>query len=663
MAGRYQTQLALRRGPLTRALGPSVVGEVVVTGSDPYLEEGSDLTMLFRVKDRGLFDAGLAATQVELEKDHGSLVHETRDHAGVSVRVSRSADGAVRQQRATLGDVELVSNSPHALDAVLDAAQGKRARLADETDFKFMLARDARQRADVLAFLGDRFVAEVVGPRQKVLELRREDAQGELMELGAAALLYGFIQGKSPTKVDDLMAAGLLVPEDLKHTSGEPISWQVGSTPSSAWGTPAAMTPLIDLPAPDRVSPGEKTAYENFARGYERDWSYYIDPVALRVAFDGSGAARTMNVDMRELPLIDQTQYRDVLDFVGTARFAARSIDGGMRIVGGIAHDSDLRKDVTRMFRDISRDKLKLDWIGDWAEIGVADRTGIARVMLQLIGDKIAQKPVEGGDSEGDLMLLATLPLYAEIAVKSPAEAAIALAGARVLADSTIPGMFDWGEVGRYRDVPMVRVALKGDMAKELSEKSTEVDVFYAMVSGAIVITMQDWLLRRLIDERLDGRGPSSAAAGQADSTQLSFDLASGPGKGLWTSLAWELEQEMLDSGERSSRAQAEGLLRGAPEIAGDPVAMRVLALAYFGAAPVTADGQPYTLGRDGVHDPARGSAFAPTWPDVPVAGSPVERVLRALSSVRTQVAFDDEGKDGDVRMRSLHAVATLQLR
>src|SRR5271169_3227631 len=189
MAARYQTQLALRRGPLTRALGPSVVGEVAVVGSDPYVEEGSDVTVLFRVKDRGLFDAGLAATQADLEKDHGSLVHETRDHAGVTVRVSRSADGVVGQQRATLGDVELVSNSPHAIDAVLDAAQGKRARLADETDFKFMLARDARERADVLAFLGDRFVGEVVGPRQKVLESRRQDAQGELMELGAAALL------------------------------------------------------------------------------------------------------------------------------------------------------------------------------------------------------------------------------------------------------------------------------------------------------------------------------------------------------------------------------------------------------------------------------------------------------------------------------------------
>ena len=524
-------------------------------------------------------------------------------------------------------------------------------------------ARQEKERADVLAFLGDRFVGEVVGPRQKVLELRRQDAQGELTELGAAALLYGFIQGKSPTKVDDLLAAGLLSPEDLKHTSGQPIAWQVGSAPRSAWGTPAAMTPLIDLPTPDRISPGEKTAYENFARGYQRDWSYYIDPVAVRVAYDGSGAARTMTVDMRELPLIDQTQYRDVLDFVGTARFSAHAIDGGMRIVGGIAHDSDVRKDMTRMFRALSSDKLKLDWIGDWAAIGVADRTVIAKVMLQLIGDKIAQKPVEGGDSEGDLTLLATLPLYAEISVKSPAQAAIALAGARVLADSTIPGMFDWGEVGRYRDVPMVRVALKGDVARGLSDKSTEIDVFYAMANGALIITMQDWLLRRLIDERLDGRGPSSVSTGQADSTQLSFELASGPGKGLWTSLAWELEQEMLDSGERASRAQAEGLLRGTPEIAGDPVAMRALALAYFGAAPVTADGQPYTLARDGVHDVARGSAFAPAWPDVPVAGSPVERVLRALSSVRTQVAFDDEGKDGDAHMRSLHAVATIQLR
>jgi hypothetical protein len=186
--------------------------------------------------------------------------------------------------------------------------------------------------------------------------------------------------------------------------------------------------------------------------------------------------------------------------------------------------------------------------------------------------------------------------------------------------------------------------------------------VFYAVANGALVVTTDEGVLRGLIDERLDGGGPSASTAKEVSSTQLSFDLASGPGKGLWTALAWVMEREMLDDAEHHSSAEAEALLRGAPEIAGDPVAMRKLALAYLGEVPVTADGAPFSYAVDGVHDPARGSDYAPVWPDLPVVASPVDKLLRGLSRLHTQVAFDDEGKDGDQSMRSLHATAVFAL-
>jgi hypothetical protein len=46
----------------------------------------------------------------------------------------------------------------------------------------------------------------------------------------------------------------------------------------------------------------------------------------------------------------------------------------------------------------------------------------------------------------------------------------------------------------------------------------------------------------------------------------------------------------------------------------------------------------------------------------VPVPGSPVDRVMRALAALRTRVSFDDEGRDGDQAMRSLHAAATFDV-
>ena len=663
VAARYEAQLGLRRGPLTRALGPSVIGEVAVVGSDPYVKEGSDITVMLRAKDRTLLSASLAGTLADLEKTHGTLTHETREHGGVTVSVSRSADGAVRQQRASAGDVELVSNSAQALDAVLDTVQGHRPRLADEPDFQFMLARDASVRADVLAYMGDRFVAEVVGPKQKVLEARREIALGELMGPGFAALLYGVEQGKSPGKVDDLFASGLLGKDEMTHASGAPIAWQPGVAATSPWGTPAAMTPLIDLPAPAMVTPSEKASYERFARAYQSRWSAYIDPVALRVAFDDAG--KTVTADLRQLPLIDATDYNDVADFVGASRFTARPIDRGARVVVGIGKDARMRRELTQDVRGFAHD-FKFDWVGDWFAVGVADRGALAQLLVAT-EDQLLQVPDPESHHHGDpdVAMIAKQPLYAEIAVRSQVQAALAITALRVLADQTIPGMFDWGEVGKHRDVPIVQIELKNKLTRMLGAEGPPVDLYYAVTDGALIVTLQRWIIERLIDEQLDGTGPAVAQGTPGpDATQMAVEIGSGPGKGLWSCLQWLLEEKVVQAGADRSRAAAEALFHGAPDVAGDAVAVRALGLAYLGASPVTPDGGAYAFTREGARDPARGTPYAPLWPAQPVAGSPVARVMDALTRVRTQEAFDDEGKDDQGKtMRSLHARATFGLR
>jgi hypothetical protein len=209
----------------------------------------------------------------------------------------------------------------------------------------------------------------------------------------------------------------------------------------------------------------------------------------------------------------------------------------------------------------------------------------------------------------------------------------------------------------------MVRIVLKGDLAHGLLGDVRDVTIFYAVTEGALIVTLQQWVLERLIDEQLDGTGPRAKPASDPESTQLSVELASQPGKGLSTVLAWLLEGKMNASGN-ASRAAAEVLFHGAPELAGDLAAVRALALAYFGAVPVTPDGAAYVFTREGARDPARGTECAPIWPEVPVPGSPVAKVIQSLSGVRTQVAFDDEGKDDAGKsMRSLLARATFALR
>src|SRR4029077_13569337 len=86
LAHRYETQLGLAQSALARALGKEVVGELAVVGSDPYLREGSDVTVLFRVKQRALFDAALAATMAAHAAKHGGVTQSVASRAGVDVR-------------------------------------------------------------------------------------------------------------------------------------------------------------------------------------------------------------------------------------------------------------------------------------------------------------------------------------------------------------------------------------------------------------------------------------------------------------------------------------------------------------------------------------------------------------------------------------------------
>jgi len=677
LVARYMAQLGLDRGPLTSTLGPAAVSDLALVGSDPYAKEGTDVTILFHLKSAALFDSGAAAALAAQESTHGHLSIETTTLAGVEVKVARSADGAVRQHRATLGDVAIVSNSAGGIERVLSAAQGKGPRLADEADFRYMLARDAGTHGDALAYMGDRFVAEVVGPRQKIAEARRQVALAELMTPGFAALLHGWMNGKSPASIDELLASGLLARQELSHAGGDAIAWRPGEAARSPWGTAAALTPLIDRPSPERVTPSESAGYERFARSYEYGWSRYIDPVALRVALTtAAGGGTRMTVDMRELPLLDATEYTKIRDEAGEARFVVSPVTGpGARVVFGIGENSELRQAMSYLKSLSARHELKLDWLGDWAMVGVQDQSLLATLSEDVTSSserQLIEAPGDAGSPERseDKLLdeLPSLRLYAAVGIRSPLGATLALAGLRVIANETAPGLFDWGESSTRRGVPIVRIALNREKAREqLGKDLGGVQLFYALADGAILFALRESVLRAAIDDRLDGKGPK-APAEQTSGTQMAIDLAPDRGGGLWTALVWLFETGLVENRGARSKALGEALLRGAPEQASDAASMRALALAYFGAVPLAPDGAPFRLRPEGIEDPARGTAYAPIWPAVPVAGSPLEAVMSAFTRGRTEVSFDDEpsgtpARAGVAPLRSLHVRVTLDTR
>jgi hypothetical protein len=671
---RYLAELGVETSDLSRVLGPEVVEDFAVTGSDPYVHEGSDVTLIFRLKSPLLFRAALAKALATHGAAHGGTQSTSFTHEGVTVDVARSPDGRVRQHHAVAAGFELVSNSPAAIRRVISASLGKAPQLANEPDFAYMLARDADVPADLLGFIGDRFVASVVGPRQKIAQARRQVALAELSSAPVAALLYGWVHGKSPTDRQELVRSGLLAAAELKHHDGARIDWTPGSAPRSSWGTPAALEPLIDLPPVTKVSPAERDSYAGFAQGYQLRWGEYIDPIALRISNSRRGEGRHLHAELRVLPLVPAERAARY-DLSGDGRVAPAELASGARLALAVGRHGYLRDGLGMLLSAVSRnDELTLDWLGDYAMLGIADRSEllVAARSSRETRDLPIERPVSAEEmgrapaARDELDLLAGLPVYLAVGLRSRIAAAVALTALRHMAESAAPGAFEWRPFAAHRGVEVVRILAK--------ENGREVALYYAMAGDVLLVTLNRSVMRSLIEQALDGKLPSQnqPASDRAKDAQAVLELVplkKGPLRALLSSA---LSLAALET-SRSSRARAEAILRGVPESAHEPDRSAELSLAYFGAVPLTPDGRRYALAPEGIIDPLRGSQHAPDWPALPTAGSSADRVLSAFSRLRSDLSFDEEPEvasgstagQGRVspRLRSLRARVDLILR
>ena len=655
LRARYETELALAHGELARSFGPSVIEELAVVGSDPYLVEGSDLTLIFRVKSGMLFDAALLQALSSFAQAHPGVDTTKLSHEGVDITVSRSKDGMIRRHRASVDGYELVSNSAEAVRRVISALHGKAPRLADEPDFAYMLARDADQPAPVLAFAGDRFVESVIGPQQKLKAAQRELAAADLARPGFAALLYGLMSGHSPATAQDLVQAKLLGGADLKP-GGVAAGWQPGGVAQTSRGSTWGLLPLLDAPPVTQVTAAEKAGYEYFARDYESAWSDYVDPFAVRVSRTQTAeGASTLDAELRVLPLL-RREYRELTTQVGRARVRPGALPDGLRVLLGVGQDSELRHLLSSASHSFTDHEVSFDWLGDYAFVGLADRNELAEAA------RWQRSLTPGGpeferDSERAEQSLLQAPVYAGIAIRSTAGAAIALGLLKKIGDEVAPGTLFWREAHKHRGLSIMSVH-SGE--QDLSRFT----LFYCLTPHALLFSLNEAVLENVVDLYADGKAPETAPAkSNARDAQLVVDLKGKPGGALYTVLAWVLTQNLRSDAQ--AMASADALFRGAPELVANPAEAARVMRNYFGSVPLTLEGRAYGFGKDGVQDPLRGSPSSPKWPVVPVPGSPIAQVLEHLDSVRSQVSFDDEPSAGQPgpAPQSLRVHLTVTLR
>jgi hypothetical protein len=663
LADRYQTQLGLSHSGLAKLFGNVVLGEVALTGSDPYLREGSDLTIIFKVKQQSTFDAELSRHLARHAERLGPLEQSSRNYHGVSISMHHDAGGQVRQQRAQIEDLAIVSNSTHALNRVIDAIQGRAARLSDEPDLQYMLARDPGQH-QAFAFLSDKFIAATIGPQQKILAARRQQALAELLTPGYTALLHGWLFGAAPSSTEALIKSGLLTADDLRHEDGNAIQFAPGTPAQSSWGTVSALTPLIDLPPVSLISVEEKTAYEQFVSTYQQYWKQFIDPVAIRLDLNEGDNQTTATLDVRILPLISGTDYSSIQDVVGNTRIEVNSKGDGVQATWAVGAQAALRRDLDRTMRSATgQTEVGLGWLGDWVALGLQDRASLMALMSWL--DDSVQLPAANANSDrfNDLELwqrVGKFPIYAAAEVKNPAILIATLAAVRTMLGQVAPGWIDWGEAGTYRDLHIVRIGVsKSAQGLPNPAIADALALHYAQTGKAFVVALNLDTLHHAIDLMLDEAAPKAAAKASA---QLVYETRSQAGAPLWTALLWLLQGQAYEA-QLSARQSAEVLLRSDRSLAADREAFSALGLAYLGFVPLNARGNhEFVLLPEGAGDSTSGSTITPRFSTLPIPGSPIEKLMQRLTGVRGEISFDEEPRAAGEAARSLHTRFTLQL-
>ena len=493
---RYQRQLGLSLTGLGRLLGPHVVRSVALTGSDPYFRVGTDVAVLFEPANAAVLEQLLLA-QVAMAGSANSLAKPVSGAVdGLVYHGLCSPDRSISSYVARLHGAVVVSNSLYQLERLARVGKGKSRSIAALPEYAFF--RDRYRRGDAaetaLLFLSDATIRRWCSPRWRIGDSRRTRMAAVLAELQASQVNRLATNHAEPGPIYS----------DLALPGGGELTLSRSGVASAVYGSLEFMTPIGELPL-DEVTQEEADAYNRWREGYQRNWRWAFDPMALRLTF----AAGQLAADLTVMPLILGSEYREMQAVSRGAKIAAGAGDPHQ----ALAHLVLAINPHSRMFQQWGnivssmRQGLTLGWLGSsvavyvdydpfWLEVGKV--AGDQGKLAQLIENNVSR-----------------LPIAIRADVSDGLKLTLFLASARAFIEQTAPEMLHWESL-KHNDQPYVKVT-PSDSARRGIGNPANFSLYYAASGESLMITPNEPLLKRALDRqalrhKLVEQGKKSAA-------------------------------------------------------------------------------------------------------------------------------------------------------
>ncbi len=713
---RLKRQLAVETDPRTRPFYDLVVEEVAVAGSDPFVREGSDVTLLFRVKQPLLFRGRMDDFIEAAAKARPDARRETGEYLGVQYTQLQTPERDVSVVSAYPEEgLHVRSNSLAAFKRIIEAVKGKDSngravrRLGDTQEFAYirtlMPRNDARE--DGFVYLSDPFVRRLMGPVVKLTERRRLLCYNHLRMIGHAALLFRTERGRAPQSRESLRdsgaAPGLFGEGELSCPDGGHYSLSADATAGvcSHHGHALRLTPNIEAPVAE-VSGEEADEYKAFVAEYNQYWRTFFDPIAFRLKV----TPEELRVETIILPLIDNTAYTaltrslggrpEPLDGLPVPRrniFSAglrlnkeallKEIRDDMRKPGA---SEDAPFDLPSGFPGgrAAREKtygLLSEGLGNQLAFHVYDsRPPFEMNMPSLLGMLASSSMGRGMGGGGDM--LGFVPFFAlgMLSLNSPVYVSLPVADEKVVddylnwSDAALSYAARNGRRGGWfsfeYDFYKYKLAT-GEQARAFGLRfdPARINFYWARIGRGVYVASKPFILEDLAALQAQGQ-PAGSAGAQATSVEdLSGHGLARVRAGNWNevlpeyNLAWaenEREACLNNLGPLASAARALTALTPGADAAQAPTGEALdratveLAERLAGARFACPEGGAYHVSADGrqVSCSVHGTAADPRRPAAPSHHSPAGRTMRRLMDLTAALTFMDDG---------LHAVLVVK--
>ncbi|MCL1834234.1 MAG: DUF3352 domain-containing protein, partial [Leptospirales bacterium] len=200
---KLMTQLAVIESQEFR----SGVSEIIITGSDPFVIEGSDVTLIIDPANKPIFNQTIEKMRRDIKNRYSAKEQKitVSEHQGTHIYTDNRKVWSIF---ITLPNgLILVSNSIKAMERVIDTYTGKRPPLADASDYKYMrsIYPTGAENEDGFIYLSDKFIRYLLSPELRIKEARRVYEGIRLSVLEKYMIYYFQLTGKYPASIEEIV--------------------------------------------------------------------------------------------------------------------------------------------------------------------------------------------------------------------------------------------------------------------------------------------------------------------------------------------------------------------------------------------------------------------------------------------------------------------------